>query len=117
MRIFILLILVLFLLCVLSSVALASDDEPSYDIELTFEERRNAHIITAAVSLVLAFAIPGIVTAVWTRQLKSVKPKDFACDYIRRGSMNLSLRRDIFLYRNVTRVAKPQNNNSNIRRR
>ena len=82
------------------------------NIPMTSTERRNAHITTAVVSLVLAFAIPGIVVFVWTRQLKSVKPKDFACEYIRRGSMMLNMQRDIFLYRNVTKVAKAQNNSS-----
>ncbi|MCL2628182.1 MAG: TPM domain-containing protein [Oscillospiraceae bacterium] len=82
------------------------------DSSLTAEERRNLHIGAAVVSLVLAFAIPGIVVAVWTRQLKSVRPKDTACDYIRRGSMSLNVQRDIFLYRNVRRTAKSQNSSS-----
>jgi len=82
------------------------------NIPKTSVEKRNAHITAAVVSLVLAFSIPGIVVFVWTRQLKSVKPKDFACEYIRRGSMMLNMQRDIFLYRNVTKVAKAQNNSS-----
>jgi len=92
--------------------AAAGNPYADTNIPMTSVERRNAHITTAIVSLVLAFSIPGIVVFVWTRQLKSVKPKDFACEYIRRGSMMLNMQRDIFLYRNVTKVAKAQNNSS-----
>lgn len=45
-------------------------------------------------------------------QLKTVAPKVAAADYVCRDSLNLQVERDIFLYRNVTRVAKPKNNSS-----
>jgi len=111
-------ILIILIACLILPVttALASDDDYT-DSSITPEERLNAHLISAGISLALAFGIPGIVVAVWTGQLKSVKPKDFACDYIRQGSMMLTLQRDIFLYRNVTKIRKTQNNNSGIRKR
>lgn len=45
-------------------------------------------------------------------QLKTVAPKAAATDYLRRDSLHLTTERDVFLYRNVTRVAKPKNNSS-----
>ncbi|MCL2564569.1 MAG: hypothetical protein FWE24_02010 [Defluviitaleaceae bacterium] len=44
-------------------------------------------------------------------QLKSVRFNEVACDYIRKGSFNLTNRKDAFLYRNVVRVPKPRSNN------
>lgn len=58
---------------------------------------------------VLSFLIP---MAVLKGQLKTVAPKAAAADYVRRGSLDLQMERDVFLYRNVTRVAKPKNNSS-----
>lgn len=48
-------------------------------------------------------------------QLKSVRFNDVACDYIRKGSFNLTGKKDAFLYRNVTRIAKPRSNNRSSR--
>ena len=42
--------------------------------------------------------------------LGGVAPKAAAADYLRQGSMFLNVERDVFLYRNVTRIAKPKNN-------
>jgi len=44
-------------------------------------------------------------------QLKSVRFNDAACDYVRAGSFRVTNQRDSFLYRNVTRIPKPQSNN------
>ena len=44
--------------------------------------------------------------------LKSVRPKASAADYIRDGSFQLKTDRDMFLYRTVSRTARPKNNSS-----
>lgn len=62
---------------------------------------------------VLSFLIP---MSVLKGQLKSVAPKAAATDYLRKGSMNLRVQRDMFLFRNVSRVAKPKNNSSGTHR-
>ena len=62
---------------------------------------------------VLSFLIP---MSVLKGQLKSVAPKAAATDYLRKGSMNLRVERDMFLFRNVSRVAKPKNNSSGTHR-
>jgi uncharacterized protein len=79
------------------------------NIPLTPAERRSARLWSAGISLALAFLIPAAVVGAWTRQLKSVRKKDFACDYIRPGSMALTLQRDIFLHRRVSRTPRSQN--------
>lgn len=54
----------------------------------------------------------GLVTVLIMRsQLKSVRPKNAAADYVVRGSFQLRHSRDIFLYRHVHRTPKPKNNN------
>ena len=62
---------------------------------------------------VLSFLIP---MSVMKGQLKTVAPKAAAADYVRQGSMNLRVERDLFLYRNVSRIAKPKNNASGTHR-
>ncbi len=57
-------------------------------------------IIAIAVGLVVAL----IVTASLKSQLKNVRYKTEASDYIRKGSLNITNSRDLFLYRNVSRV-------------
>lgn len=45
-------------------------------------------------------------------QLKSVRSKAEANDYVRKGSFNLTTQRDVFLYSNVTSRPKPKDNSS-----
>ena len=89
--------------------AKAGERYQSDNIPLTATERRNTRIWAAAISLVIAVAVPAIVVGVWTSQLKSVRKQDFAGAYIRGGSMRLNLQRDIFLHRSVSRTARSQN--------
>lgn len=68
-----------------------------------------AVFLAIAAGALLSFLIP---MSVLKGQLKTVAPKAAAADYVRRGSMELRVQRDLFLFRNVTRVAKPKNNSS-----
>jgi len=79
---------------------------------LTDAERNSARIWTIVGSLVLGVIVAAIVTGIWTTQLKSVRRQDYAQNYIRQGSMALRVQRDIFLYRNVKRTKRQQNNSS-----
>ena len=65
-----------------------------------------AILICLAIGFVIALIVCGIL---WS-QLKSVRFKNSASDYVRRDSLVLTLSRDIFLYRNVTRTPRPKNN-------
>jgi len=57
-------------------------------------------VVAIGVGLVVAL----IVTASMKSQLKNVRAKTEASDYIRKGSLNITNSRDLFLYRNVSRV-------------
>jgi len=65
-----------------------------------------------AISLVIGLAV-GLITALILKgQLKSVRKQDTAHVYVKRGSMQVNLRHDIFLYRNVTRTRKQEREKS-----
>lgn len=64
--------------------------------------------ISIGIGLVLAF----LCTMGMRAQLKSVRAKDSAVDYVRQGSMELTRSHDIFLYHTVTRTERPKNDDS-----
>ncbi len=63
--------------------------------------------------LIAIFSVLGsfITTGIMRGQLKSVSFKGNATDYVRKGSLNVTQRNDIFLYRKVDRKEKPKQNN------
>lgn len=63
-------------------------------------------LICLAVAAAAAFVVTGMMKA----QLKSVRRQDSAGSYIVEGSFRLTHSRELFLYRNVTRHARPKNN-------
>ena len=67
-------------------------------------------------TLILALGIGllvGLITVVvWWVQLKSVYQQDRAKIYVKPGSMQLTRKNDIFLYRNVSRIKKETNESS-----
>lgn len=80
----------------------------------------NAHVngvpFEVGGSLLIALVIGVIVGFVYVMilkgQLKSVKGQSHANVYVKDGSMRLTQSGDYFMYRNVTKTAKPQNNSS-----
>ncbi|MBQ9921525.1 MAG: TPM domain-containing protein [Clostridia bacterium] len=64
------------------------------------------------IAIVGGFIIAFIAVSVMKGQLKSVRTQTRANDYLKSGSMHISQSNDIFLYRNVTRRAKPKNNST-----
>ncbi len=64
------------------------------------------------ISFVLGLVIALIAVGIMKRQLKSVRSQAAAHSYVRSGSMQLTQRSDLFLYRTVTRRAKPKSNSS-----
>ena len=64
------------------------------------------------ISLIIGIVIGLISVAVMASQLKSVRSQDQANAYVRPGSMKLTTRNDIFLYRNVTRRKREKDNSS-----
>ncbi len=60
----------------------------------------------------IAFVIALIVTAIMKGQLKSVGNRWEADEYVKSGSMKLTKKDDLFLYRHVERREKPKENTS-----
>jgi uncharacterized protein len=65
-------------------------------------------LICAGVGLVIGL----IVVLILKGQLKSVRRQNQANAYIRPGSMQVTVARDLFLYRNVTKTRRQSNNSS-----
>ena len=70
---------------------------------------------TMAVSVVIGLILGLIVALILKGQLKSVRRQNAAHVYVKPGSMEVTIHRDLFLYRNVTRTRKANNNSSGSR--
>lgn len=64
------------------------------------------------ICLVIGLAAGGITAGIMAGRNKSVRPKNSAADYVRSGSLQVTVSRDIYLYHHITRTPKPQNNSS-----
>lgn len=64
------------------------------------------------ISLVFGLIVALIVVSSMKSQLKSVGMQRGAANYVRKGSFNITQSRDIYLYRNVTRTARPKETSS-----
>lgn len=62
-------------------------------------------LICLAIGIVAALIVTGIMKA----QLKSVRPQNAAGSYVVEDSFHLTHSRDVYLYKNVVRHAKPKN--------
>ena len=62
------------------------------------------------ISLVVGAVIALIVTLIMKGQLKSVRYQSAASNYLKAGSMKVTLSREFFLYRNVSKIKKADNN-------
>ncbi len=65
-----------------------------------------------AISVVIGIVVALIYTSVLKSQLKTVKSKPSAADYVVPGSVQITQQRDVFMYRDVKKVPKPKNNSS-----
>ncbi len=69
-------------------------------------------MVEIGIALVIGIVLALIVVFIMKGQLKSVKFQRAANNYVKNGSFRLDFSRDIFLYRTVTRTAKPKDNSS-----
>ena len=88
-----------------------------YDACLTFVELCGEvcafnWVFTGIICLVIGLVVALIATGVMKGQLKSVRAKAAASDYMKSGSLQVTESRDLFLYRNVTRTARPKDTGS-----
>lgn len=79
-------------------------------------ERGGISLQAVLICLLIGVVVAFIVTGIMKGQLKSVRRQNTANNYIRANSLNLTKSRDMFLYRNVVRRAKPKNNGSSTHR-
>ncbi|MBR4864102.1 MAG: TPM domain-containing protein [Oscillospiraceae bacterium] len=64
------------------------------------------------IAVVIGVVISLIVVLIMKGQLKSVKLQKHANSYVRSGSFNLTQSGDYFMYRNISRTPRPQDNSS-----
>ena len=67
-------------------------------------------------SVIIGFVFALVIVLVMKSQLKSVKFQENASVYVKRGSMNITHSRDLFLYSRITRTPKPKDNGSSTHR-
>lgn len=82
-----------------------------YDVGNLPKEKIPWGLVTL-VAVALGCGLAFIPVTVMKAQMKPVRSRRDAGDYILRGSMTLTRNRDMFLYRNVTRTPIPQDNSS-----
>jgi len=66
-------------------------------------------------SLVFGFVVAFIVTGIMKGQLKSVRKQDSADRYTKKGSMDVTGAKDLYLYSNITRIKKENNSSGSSR--
>ncbi len=91
-------------------IAQAKTGKPYDEHHLPKDPFRLLFYLVAA--LVIGFVISLIVTGIMRSKLKSVHGQTAAGNYIKNGSMKLTTRNDLFLYRHVTRREKPKQQNT-----
>ena len=67
---------------------------------------------TLVIAVLIGLGIGLIATGAMKAQLKTVRKQNSAEEYVRAGSMQVTQRSDLFLYRNVTRRAKPKSSST-----
>ena len=67
-----------------------------------------AFLMNLGICFVIGLVIAAIATAIMKGQLKSVRSQSGAANYVKTGSLNVTHRQDLFLYRDVKRTAKPK---------
>ncbi len=72
------------------------------------EEPKSKRGLFGGISIVLAALIAKITTGSWKSQLKSVRPERGARSYVRKDSLNLTDKQDVFLYRHIDTTIIPK---------
>ena len=87
----------------------AEDGEP-YDTGNMPQEPMSPVWILISLGIGLALAL--IITGIMRSQMKTVRMKPDAADYMKKNSLNLTRCGDMFLYNQVSRTAKPKEDSS-----
>jgi uncharacterized membrane protein YciS (DUF1049 family) len=105
-------ILLLLAILLIASLALPAaayyeDYDYSYN-DLDYDGASEDTSVTVLVCFAIGLVVALIVTGVMKGQLKSVRRQSYASQYVVQGSFCLQRSQDLFLYRNVTRIARPK---------
>lgn len=92
------------------------DEYDEYEDEEDYEQPSGASefeftkniLISAVIGLVIALVITGIMLS----KMKTVRFQNTARNYVRLNSMAIKRSHDIYLYSNVVKTPRPQNNNN-----
>ena len=77
------------------------------------ERRKTEDIVLTYVIIFIASLAVGLITvSVMKKKMNNARPQKLAHDYIKRGSFNLKVHRDIFHYSQVTRTRKSNSSSS-----
>lgn len=72
---------------------------------------KNAFVTGIIISVIVGLIAATIALLIMRSKMNNAKPQKNAGRYIRNGSFNLTISRDMYLYSTVRKVARPQNNN------
>lgn len=82
-----------------------------YDTDNPYNEEID-YVILEVIALVISFVIALISVGIMRLRMNTAKPKGTATEYIKKGSFKLTSEKDIFMYSNVTKTAKPKDNDN-----
>ncbi len=74
--------------------------------------REPLSIIWIPIAIVIGFVMAIIIVGHMKGKLKTVRPQAAANNYVKKGSMNITESRELFLYHTVTRTEKPKKESS-----
>ena len=97
------------MICLTEFIIQAEDGEP-YDTGNMPQEPMSPVWILISLGIGLALAL--IITGTMRSQMKTVRMKPDAADYMKKNSLNLTRCGDMFLYNQVSRTAKPKEDSS-----
>lgn len=86
----------------------ADECDSLIDIEINGEPF--AFFKSLLISVAIGFGVSFVSVTAMKSQLKSVRMQKGATNYVKAGSLNITNSRDIFLYRSVTKRARPKSN-------
>lgn len=80
-----------------------------YDVNHTMKTTGRV-VLTFVIAWLIAIALALVIVLVMRSKLNSVKPQKWAGDYIRPGSFQLTVARELYLYRTVSRTRRQSEN-------
>lgn len=80
------------------------------DVRDEVKDHRSYDTVWIIVGIIAGLITGLVVTSIMRSSLRSVRSQKYAGSYIKDGSLDISVARDIFLYRTISRVPRPRDN-------